>query len=127
MLFAEELLGLAYLGALKMASFGGDFVEGGGDDRQRRQIVRVTVTLDNLRGNIRRLQTQARTNFFLEFRARCANVPTAPENLPTRISSAACWKRSISRCTSEYQFASLKPNVIGSAWMPWVRPIWACL
>src|SRR5437763_280279 len=49
---------------------------------------------------------------------RCANVPTAPENLPTRISSAARLKRSISRCTSEYQFASLNPNVIGSACTP---------
>ena len=27
------------------------------------------------------------------------------------------------RCVSEYQLASLKPKVIGSAWMPWVRPI----
>ena len=27
------------------------------------------------------------------------------------------------RCISEYQFASFRPKVIGSAWMPCVRPI----
>ena len=32
-------------------------------------------------------------------------------------------KRAMLRCVSEYQFAILNPKVMGSAWMPWVRPI----
>ena len=32
-------------------------------------------------------------------------------------------KRAMLRCVSEYQLAILKPKVMGSAWMPWVRPI----
>ena len=49
---------------------------------------------------------------------RWAKVPTAPENLPTRMSSAAAMKRAMLRWISAYQLASLKPKVMGSAWMP---------
>ncbi len=42
-----------------------------------------------------------------------------PENLPTRMSSVAASKRTMSRSTSEYQLANLNPKVMGSAWTPW--------
>ena len=45
----------------------------------------------------------------------CANVPTAPEILPTRRSSAAASSRFRLRPASSYQIASFSPNVIGSA------------
>ena len=51
------------------------------------------------------------------------NVPTAPEILPTRMSSAAAPSRSRLRPASSYQMASFSPKVIGSACTPWVRPI----
>ena len=54
---------------------------------------------------------------------RCAKVPTAPESLPTLTTSRARLTRSMSRPTSAYQSASFRPNVIGSAWTPCVRPI----
>ena len=49
-------------------------------------------------------------------------VPTAPESLPTAIASRARASRSRSRRTCIAHSASLTPNVVGSAWMPCVRP-----
>ena len=49
-------------------------------------------------------------------------VPTAPDSLPTAIVSRARCKRSRSRRTCIAQSASLAPNVVGSAWIPCVRP-----
>ena len=55
--------------------------------------------------------------------SRCANVPTAPETFPTAMTARALFKRSRSRCSSANQSASFRPNVIGSACTPCVRPI----
>ncbi len=52
-----------------------------------------------------------------------ANVPTAPLIFPASTPFAACSKRSILRFISEYQRASFKPNVVGSACTPCVLPI----
>ena len=49
-------------------------------------------------------------------------VPTAPEIEPTLTASRARARRSASRWSSASQPAALKPNVIGSAWMPWRAP-----
>src|ERR1019366_2573232 len=54
---------------------------------------------------------------------RWPKAPPAPESLPTRSSSAAASERVRLRCISEYQSRSLRPKVVGSAWMPWVRPM----
>ncbi len=54
---------------------------------------------------------------------RCANVPTAPEIFPTAMVSRARSSRARPRLSSSNQMASLWPNVMGSAWMPWLRPI----
>ena len=53
----------------------------------------------------------------------CAYVPTAPEILPTAMVSRARSSRSSARPNSSYISAIFSPNVIGSAWTPWVRPI----
>ena len=56
-------------------------------------------------------------------------VPTAPEIAPTATWSNARVRRSAFRCASNAKPASLIPNVVGSAWMPWVRPthsVWTC-
>ena len=50
-------------------------------------------------------------------------VPTAPESLQTETIFLACSMRSMSRSISALQSRSLRPNVIGSAWMPCVRPM----
>ncbi len=55
--------------------------------------------------------------------SRWAKVPTAPEIRPTATVDRARRSRTTSRCSCEYHVASFRPNVIGSAWTPWVRPI----
>ena len=53
----------------------------------------------------------------------CAYVPTAPEMMPQPISPAAPSSRARLRRISSCHSAILRPKVMGSAWMPWVRPI----
>ena len=55
--------------------------------------------------------------------SRWLYVPTGPEILPVPISSTAVASRRRPRSTSNAQPASLSPNVVGSAWTEWVRPI----
>ncbi len=50
-------------------------------------------------------------------------VPTTPEIFPTDTASRARRSRSRSRSSSNAHRASLWPNVVGSAWTPWVRPM----
>ncbi len=52
-----------------------------------------------------------------------AKVPTAPDTLPTLMTSRARVMRSRARCISSYQRAILRPNVTGSACTPCERPI----
>ena len=49
-------------------------------------------------------------------------MPTAPESLPTATCSKAACSRSRLRWASKAKPASRSPNVVGSAWTPWVRP-----
>ena len=49
--FGEELLDLADLGALEMANLGGDLVERRAEDGERRDVGRVAVALNDLRGD----------------------------------------------------------------------------
>ncbi len=45
------------------------------------------------------------------------------ESLPTRTVSRAAFKRRSTRPNSSNISAIFRPNVVGSAWMPWLRPI----
>ena len=49
-------------------------------------------------------------------------MPTAPLIAPTLACANARSRRSALRCASKAKPASLSPNVVGSAWTPWVRP-----
>ena len=114
----------AYLGALQMPHLGGDSIKRARDDRQRGHVVRVPVALDHLRTYRRCLQSQPLADLFFQLRIEVRSaLPTAPESLPTRISSAARSKRFESRSTWAYQLANFSPKVMGSAWTPCVRPI----
>ena len=52
-----------------------------------------------------------------------AKVPTAPEIAQVAISRRAVTRRSRLRANSAQWPASFSPNVVGSAWTPWLRPI----
>ena len=54
-----------------------------------------------------------------------AYVPTAPDSLPTATASRAERRRVRSRSACRHHRATFVPNVVGSAWTPWVRPIMA--
>ncbi len=54
---------------------------------------------------------------------RWAYVPTAPAILPTAISRRAASSRARPRAISAWCPARARPNVTGSAKMPWLRPI----
>ena len=49
MFFGEELFGFANFGALEVADFGGDLVEGAGEDGEGGDVGGVAVALDYLR------------------------------------------------------------------------------
>ena len=57
------------------------------------------------------------------FGERWALVPTAPESLPMATRGLRVSSRSSARPNSSYISAILRPNVVGSALMPWLRPI----
>jgi hypothetical protein len=52
-----------------------------------------------------------------------ANVPTAPEMAQVATSARAATSRARLRWNSAWACASLRPNVVGSAWMPCERPM----
>ena len=52
-----------------------------------------------------------------------AKVPTAPDNAPVATSARAAISRSRPRAISAWNRAKVSPIVVGSAWMPWLRPI----
>ena len=59
LLLAEVLLRLANFGALQVADFDGDLVEGAAEDGQRADVGGVAIALDDLRGYGRRLEAEA--------------------------------------------------------------------
>ncbi len=52
-----------------------------------------------------------------------AKVPTGPEMAQVAISARAATRRARARWNSAWKPASFSPNVVGSAWMPWLRPM----
>src|SRR6185437_1301975 len=68
LLIAEVLLGLADLGALEVADFDGDLVEGAADDRERGDVGRVAVALDDLGGDGVGAQAEAGADAFFMLR-----------------------------------------------------------
>ena len=55
-----------------------------------------------------------------------AKVPTAPEIAQVAISARAASSRRAGAVEFGIGSASLRPKVVGSAWMPWLRPIGRC-
>src|SRR5260370_23704562 len=68
LLFAEELFCLAHFGALQVPDFSSDLIQRRSNHRQGPEIVRMAISLNDLRRNCCRLQPQARANLFLDLR-----------------------------------------------------------
>ena len=92
LLLAEKFFRLADFGALQVADLGGDLVECRRNHRQRSQVCACRsrwITCEEMSAAFNPSRAQI---FSSSSGVRCANVPTAPENFPTRMSSAAALK-----------------------------------
>src|SRR5580700_6619182 len=58
LLFGEELFGFAHFGTLQMANLNGNLVERCRDNGKRRDVMRVPVALNDLRGHGRGLEAE---------------------------------------------------------------------
>jgi len=74
LLGAEMFLGFADFGALEMADFDGNFFEGGSDERQGAEILRVAIALDDLGGDGSDVQAEFVADFFLNVGAQVGSV-----------------------------------------------------
>jgi hypothetical protein len=118
----EGLLHFAHLGALEVADLGREPLEPSAGERDRRQQRRVAVARDDLgRDRLAVRPSRARTRSSKSGEVG-EYVPTAPEIAPTAAPAKACSRRVALRSASKAKPASLIPNVVGSAWTPWVRP-----
>src|SRR5215213_420897 len=60
--FRKTFLRLANFGALPVTYVEGELFQRRGDDRERGQVLRVNISLNDLRGNCRRFQSKTRAN-----------------------------------------------------------------
>jgi hypothetical protein len=93
------------------------------DHAQRGEEHRVAVAGDHLRADGLGLQPHHLADMLLDRGSMLAKVPTAPEIAPVAISSRARRRRSRLRSISAWKRAKVRPSVVGSAWMPWLRPM----
>src|SRR6266511_3318915 len=82
-----------------------------------------TFELDRDRERLRRAHDVVSVGKVSRVVGTFAEDPTHPQTFPTLTTSCARRSRSRSRSSSNVHRASLWPNVMGSAWTPWVRPI----
>ena len=121
----ERLLDLADFGLLQAADLEGERLERRAGDGERRPSARrggragSPAWRSAPASRPRRRQTSASIAG-----SRCANVPTAPEILPDADAVARPRRGAPGRGRAgRYHSASFRPNVIGSACTPCVRPI----
>ena len=113
-----------HFGALQMADFRRQPLDRRGDDAERREIHGVAVARDDLRRD--RLDGEPHLLRHMGFDARIdlregadGAGNRAGRDLGARRLRAALWRGR----TRHRPRASFSPNVVGSAWMPWERPM----
>src|SRR5215217_2517960 len=106
-----------------MADLGGELVERGAKQGECVQDGGVAVALDDLGADGVGGEAEAEQSAVFISGGTLAWVPTAPDILPVATSSWAAWSRLRWRPISSYHMRSLRPNVVGSAWIPCERPI----
>jgi len=82
LLTAKGLFGFADFCALKVAHFQSDFFERCGDKRQGAEILRVAVSLNDLRSDGNGSEAEALADAFFHFRAEMRSVADGARNLP---------------------------------------------
>ena len=120
----EKLLRLQDLGALQMAKLSGPAFDAGADQRQRADEFRVQIPRHHLRGNGARAQAQFPANRPLHRQGEMRAGADRPGKFADRHPRADRFQPlRRARVNSSYINAIFKPKVVGSAWMPWLRPI----
>ena len=125
---AEGLLRLADLGALQVADLGGKALERGADQGEGLDEVGVAVARDDLGADGVDAEAEPGADALFQLRRHGRVAADRPAELADGDVVARRRRGGPApRRTSSSQFSSLRPKVIGSACMPWVRPIIACL
>ena len=120
----ERLLDLADLGLLQPADLERELLERRRRNGQRRQQLGVPIALNDLRRHRRRLEPEPPAHVGFDRRRQVREGPDRARQLADADDGLARRRtRSMSRPISAYQSASFRPNVIGSACTPCVRPI----
>ena len=120
----ERLLDLADLGLLQAADLERELLERRGGDRQRRQQLGVAIALDHLRRDRRRLEAEPPADVGFDRRGEVRERADRAGDLADAIDRRGRAGRARGRAASSaYHSASFRPNVIGSACTPCVRPI----
>ena len=115
---------LADLGVLEVPDLGREPLQGAAEDRDRRQQRGVPVALDDLGADRVDVEAELGEDLRLDVRPEVAVRPDrARRSCRSRSRRRPSARRRRSRSTSNAQPASFSPNVIGSAWTLWVRPI----
>ena len=119
----ERLLDLAHLGALEVADLGREALQPGAGQRDRAAAARRGGRAGRPGWRPARARSPSRSSTRASKSGpSVAYVPTAPEIAPPMICANARSSRSALRCASIAKPASLRPNDVGSACTPWVRP-----
>jgi hypothetical protein len=121
---SERLLRLPHFRPLQVPHFERDLLAQRRDQRQHRDEVRVPVARDHLGGDRRGLQSQLSRRSAPRLPDRYGRTSPRRRKSCPRGSLRRRLNRSRLRRASSYHSASFRPNVIGSACTPWVRPIW---
>ena len=113
---AEKFLHLQHLGPLQMTKLRRPTIDARGDEREGRAKFCVTIALNDLSGDRRRLQPELFADITLDRADRDARECRPPRSVcRPRTRSSVCASRSSARPNSSNISASLSPKVIGSA------------
>ena len=119
---AERLLDLAHLGALQVTDLERERLDARSDRRARVEQLGMAVARDHLRRGNRR-EPERRADEVLDRGIDVGVRADRARQLPDRDRvHGPATSRSRSRRICSAQSASLAPKVVGSAWMPCVRP-----
>ena len=121
---AERLLHLGHLGPRQVTDLDREPLERGRGQGERGEQLGVTVALDDLRRGRLGLEAEPLAGDALDLGVDRRVVPDRAGELPDpHALERKRDARSRARSSSKAQTASLRPNVVGSAWTPCVRPI----